>query len=247
VFTIHVNIDGLEHKLDTLADSAKDLEEPLRIFGGYLRQRAIERYKAQGFPPLAKATLEARADKALAGLENKLRQDLKKALKRQPQARRSLLEKLVGARVPEGMAGGSALSKGAASRLAVYQEFRARHRKPSGDNKFEQMAGAKDLSLKQLASLDAREGRAIAKAVSGPILGKLVKSLKVTVGSGSVTLASRTVTGFSEIHNEGGTAGRGSKIPKRETILIEEKDLDVLADIVLHHLTEGMQGPAVKS
>ena len=246
MFTIKVNIDGLEHKLDTLADSAADLEEPLRVFGGYLRNRALERYKAQSFAPLAQASIEGRAGKALVHLENKLRQDLKKALRRQPQARRSLLEKLVGAKIPEGLAGGGGLSKGAANRVAVYQEFRRRHRRADADNKFEQMSGGKELSLKQLASLDAREGRAIAKAVSGPILGKLVKSLKVEVGAGEVTLASRSVTQFTAIHNEGGTAGKGAKIPKRETIYLETKDLDVLADIIRSHLLEGFQGPEIK-
>jgi phage gpG-like protein len=41
---------------------------------------------------------------------------------------------------------------------------------------------------------------------------------------------------WSEVHNAGGTAGRGASEPKREFLAILDEDRAVLADIVLSHL-----------
>ena len=237
-FSVVINIDGVVHKMETMAECAMDLEVPLRRFGTYLRRKAIARYEAQDFAPLAQATLEARAAKGLRRLEVSLRKELKKALNKQnemlpPESRSTLLHQLLGIEAPD-----DAETKGARNALAKYQEFRQRHHRHGNEkNGFMKMTGGAALSVKQLANLSGREGKYIANAVGAPILGKLVRSLVVEVSGGTMTLTSRTRLKWSEVHNEGGTAGRGSKIPQRQTLVLEEADKVVLAELVTDWLT----------
>jgi len=239
-FSLYVNIDGMVKKFDTLAETSRDLDEPLKKFGLYLRKRAVERYKAQDFAPLAESTLAARAKRGVGALENKLSSDVRKALARQnvsaPKAKQSFIDKLMGT-PPIGMV--TAPSRGVRNRMAVLAEYQRRHNRGSAG-----LAGAakgQELSLKQMASLEGREARAVAKAVGRPILGKLASTLKVEVARDSVTLISKTSEGWTEVHNLGGTAGRGAKIPQRETVKIEQHDLEILGEILKEHMLLSIQ------
>jgi hypothetical protein len=231
MFSVVCNIDGLVRKFDTLADSAADLERPLRMFGSYLRKKALARYKAQDFPGLATSTIEKRAQKGLRTLERKLNRDLRKAIGRArvEDAPKGILGRLFGRNIPDP---GALETRGVKSRIAVLAEFQKRHR-PQGE--LAARTGLKPLSIKQLASLGNREDRAVAKAVGGPILGRLPQSLVVTVGEGSVTLESRTHEKWTEAHNKGGAVGHGAVLPKRETVKVDATDLDVLGEILVEH------------
>lgn len=258
MFTVQVEVDGAIHKLDTLAESAADLEKPLRYFGEHLQRRALERYKAQSFAPLAEGTIDKRAQKGLQIMEGKLRRDLARA---QGRAR-----KLAGAdKAPRGLlgtvlsklgAGGATAdasattTRGVANRQAVLAEFRRRHgmhAMKGGRSRVVESAGLKSLSLKQMQGLSMRTVRQVASTVGRPILGGLPQTLEVEVGPGIVTLRSRTREEWSDVHNEGGTAGHGAVIPERKTIEVDSSDLDVFVSILRTHLlmgvTEGMHGP----
>ena len=233
MFSVVVKTENLDRKFDTLALAARDLRKPLGQFGGYLRKKAIAKYQAQAFAPLARATLEKRAGKGLQSLEGKLHRDLKKAIARAraPGQPKGLLAQLLGGSI--GAQDLSALdTRGVRNRMAVLAEFQRRNR-PGGT--LAQRADLKPLSLKQVAGLNAREARAVSRTVQGPILGKLATSLVVEVEGGSVTLASRVKGHWTAVHNEGGTAGHGATIPQRETIVLEESDLDVFEEILVEH------------
>jgi hypothetical protein len=249
MFSIAVELDGLNWKADTLADSAADLELPLKIFGGYLRKRALARYAAQSFPGLAASTIEKRVAKGLKRLERKLQRDLRQAFKRARLARgpqrRSLLERVLdNTAVRHAMEDSlGSKSRGVQNRLSVLAEFQRQHRAGS----LVELAQGKPLSIKQQASLQAREERAVDKAVGAPILGQLPKTLQVVVDGGSVTLRSRTHETWSKAQNDGATVGHGAQLPERKTIELEQDDLEVLVAILKHHILlpvqEGMHGP----
>lgn len=258
MFTVQVEVDGAIHKLDTLAESARDLEKPLQIFGEYLRRRSLDRYKAQAFEPLAESTIDKRAQKGLQIMEGKLRRDLARAQGRQRKAeggQRSsggLLGRALGALGAGGVTSEAApaISRGVANRLAVLAEFRRRHGMHSikgGRSRVVEAAGLQPLSLKQRQSLSMRTVRQVASTVGRPILGGLPQTLEVQVTAGAVTLRSRTREEWSDVHNEGGGAGHGAQIPERKTIEVESSDLDVFVSILKTHLlmkvTEGMHGP----
>lgn len=231
MFSIVVKADELERKFDTLADRAGDLDVPLGRFGAYLKRRSIERYKAQDFPGLAESTLEKRAQKGLRSLERKLHRDVRKALGRARVGEPAgLLSRLLGAKSIDVSA---AETRGIKNRLSVLAEFQRRHR-PGGE--LAARADLKPLSMKQLVALGSREDRAVGRAVGGQILGNLPRTVTVEVNRGSVTVASRTYQHFSGVHNEGGTAGHGAKILKRETLPEpSEADLNVLESILVEH------------
>ncbi len=233
-FSLYLNVDGLVKRLDTAAETARDLKEPLKKFGLYMRKRAVERYKAQDFAPLAASTLAQRAAKGVHSLENTLSSDVRRAVVREranaPKAKQSFVEKLMG-KQPIGIV--TAHSKGVTNRMAVLAEFQRRHSRGAGGLK--ERAGGKELTLKQMESLSARTSRAVNKAVGRPILGKLASTLKVVVDGDTVTLVSLTKEHWTEVHNMGGTAGHGAKIPERKTILLEEKDVQILAEILKEH------------
>jgi phage gpG-like protein len=233
MITVSMDIDGVVHKMDTLAQRADDLEKPLRVFGGYLKKKAKRKYDEQNFQPLAESTVEKRTESARRTLERKLHRDYRRAVKRAGGGE-GIISEVIGQQ-----------GRGARNRLAVLAEFQRRHglRRSS----LTRSADLKPLTLKQTASLDARTGRALAKAAGRPILGRLSKSLLVEVRHGAVTLASRTKGGWSEVHNAGGSAGHGASIPKRETVAVDATDLQVFVAILKSYFLlpfeEGLHGP----
>ena len=236
MFTVHVRSERLQHKLKTLAEKASDLDAPLKMFGAYLRKRALERYKAQSFAPLADSTLKERAARGVRRMETKLHRELRRAVTRSNVGKnpQSVLKKYLESKELD-----PSVSKGVQNRLAVLQEFQGRHRT---EGSIFQHGGFKALSLKQMGSLGERTDRAIKKSIGAPILGGLPRTLVVEVENGTMRLTSRTHEQFSAVHNEGGQAGGGAKIPKRETLLIEEEDLRVLTNILKkHHLLSAFQ------
>lgn len=216
MFSIHVNIDGLDHKLDLASEHANKIDEPLKKFGQYLKAKATARLKGGNFAPLSTGTTHARVLKGLARVESKLNIELKKAKKR------------AAMKFGEGV-----VSKGVTSRLSTLSAFQSRNRRGGAP-----IAGAQKLSLKQSQSLTNRTQRAIKKAVSKQILGRISEVLEVIVGDGGVTLESKTTKRWTDIHNKGGTAGHGSKIPQREYLKIEEEDLAILEGLLKEHILE---------
>ncbi len=239
MFSCTVNIDGVEHKMQTLALAAEDLDEPLRRFGMYLRKKALAKYEAQAFAPLADSTIKKRASKGMHAVERKLAKDVTRARRKAGAGQKGVFAELAASN-----------SRGVRNRLAVLAEFQSRYSRMHEGRRNGVMAAAGDLqrlTLKQAAGLDARVHRAVEKAINKPILGGLTKTLSVDVSGGTMTLESRTHGTWSDVHNEGGTAGHGAKIPERKTLELESHDIQVLISILKSHLLlafeDGMQGP----
>jgi hypothetical protein len=245
VFTLEVKTDELDRKFDLAVGRVHDLDRPLRKFGSHLRKKALAKYKAQNFAPLAESTIRARAEKGLHSLERKLAGDVRKALKREkgqepiPRGLVGRLLQTVAAEPPPIIAGGT--SRGVQNRQSVLQAFQERHgfRHDRRSNKsILALTGAKALTEKQSSALDKRTERAVQAAVNKPILGGLPGTLEVQVSMGTVTLRSHTQKPWTEIHNAGGSAGKGARISKRETIKLDESDLTVLTDLLKEYLIE---------
>ena len=229
--------------MTALALAAGDLTTAFKRLGGYLKQRAQLRYEAQAFAPLAQSTLDKRAQHGLMTLERKLETDYRKAKKRgwdtaraKGQAPRGVIAHALTRMTLGDMVGQGVVmsSRGVQNRLKVLEEFRRRHRRGA--------QGGGQLTTAQTKGLNAREARAVARQVGKPILGGLTRSLVISVGSSSVTLSSRTFEKFSEVHNEGGSAGHGATIPERMTLTVEDRDLDIFADILRDEMLSPLEG-----
>lgn len=212
MLSVYVNVDGVNHKMDTIVDAVDELEPALKKFGAYLKHRAQEKYKAQNFVPLAPATIAKREQKGLRQIESKFGSELRSSL--------------TSAKAKE-----STKERRAATLLEFQREYR--NGRSSVDWKargYDLEASKTKLSLKQMVGLHGRVNKAVQKAVNSPVLGKLGSSLRVTIEDGTVTLASRTKGNWSAVHNEG-----DGHNPKRETIKLEAKDLDVFVEILRDH------------
>jgi hypothetical protein len=251
VFSVVVKTETLDRKFDTCAISSHDLEPALRKFGAHLRRKALAKYKAQDFEPLAPATVDKRAEKGIAGLEKKLHKDLRSAVRRARSKNavpRGMLARLLGAKPVED--GTHLNTRGVRNRQSVLAAYQKRHGRSAGQGIYSEglsgiyLADRVDLSpltLKQMVSLTTRENRAVSKAIGKPILGNLPNSLKVEIEGTAVTLASRVHEHWTAAHNEGATVGKGAKLPKRETIALDADDLDVFAAILKEHHLEAFQ------
>lgn len=233
---------GIEHKMDTLAENATDLHEPLARFGGYLRKKALKKYEQQSFAPLADSTLAKRAEKGLHSAERKLAKDVRRATSR-AKARAGTKDDFIASHL-------AANARGVKNRLAVLAEFQNRHQRMFEGRRnglVADKAGLKPLTVKQLASLDGRVKRAVEKAVNRPILGGLPRTLVVEVNHGTMALISRTHEEWSEAHNAGATVGHGATEPERRTLELTSTDRIVFENILKDHLllpfTAGLQGP----
>ena len=237
MLTVQLDADKLYARFDSLGHSAGDVTPALKRFGAYMLKTARADYAAQDFAPLAESTLEKRAAKGLQRLEGKLRTDYRKAkLRAHTQRRkeglersRSVLGQLLDAATGADLVNERAVmqTRGVRNRLAVLEEYERRHRGGAGGGK---------LTDAQTKSLNAREERAVSKAVGAPILGRLAKSLTFVVEDGTMTLASHSSRHWTEIHNKGGTAGHGAKIPARTTLKVDNTDLMVLRAILVDEM-----------
>jgi hypothetical protein len=251
-FSVNVDIEGLQHKFDTTAELADDLDKPLRVFGAYLLRKTRARYKAQAFAPLAESTIEARAKKGLQTLERGLKRDVRRAFGRARAARgkRGLVARLLSSQSQRALDDVLATqSRGVQNRQAVLAEFERNRgaRWGAKGGKLADRVQAKSLNINQRIGLLQREARAVMRQVGKPILGGLDRTLQIFVEEASVTLKSATHEEWSEAHNAGATVGHGAKLPERKTIFVEQSDLEVLRSILIDHqlipFQEGLEGP----
>lgn len=239
MLSLTVNVEGALRKIDTAALAAEDLHKPLAIFGGRLKKRAVGRWQAQDFPPLADATVKKRAERGLQKLGQKLEADLKKATGRAQRERapKGLLAAIIGA--PGMTSAVTQETRGEKNRRAVLQEFQRLHvKRVSGQmkgNGFQRVMGGQALTLKQQVSLAGRAQRAIAREVGKPVLGQWPRTYHVMIEGHRLTLVAATHEHWTQVHNEGGAAGKGAKEPPRPTIVLDKYDLDVFVDILREH------------
>lgn len=209
---LHINTAEGERVIETMARTLEDLEAPLAAWNKYYRKKVQERFDNQGpgWPETksgkaAPKTQEGVKQLADEMLTRKLKRDLERAAKK--------------------YARGKGSAKALARRYAVLKEF---ERIAAGGGAIATSFADKRLE-KSVGNLRARHERATAKA-QGKTLGRIASSIKSKVSETSVNVSSEIY--WSGVHNDGGTAGRGAKIPKREFLAITDDDLKVLAKLI---------------
>lgn len=73
-----------------------------------------------------------------------------------------------------------------------------------------------------------------------PMLGKLPTALQTLSDRNRVAMKSRVA--WSDVHQTGGTVGRGSKLPPRPFLYASEKALEIIADLVVKYLARAFRG-----
>lgn len=225
-FTFRVNIEGLERKFTLLADSAKKIDPALRVFDRYLRLRVRSRFEASGpgWPQLAQATLDHRRAAAMVALERKLGRDVRRQQK--------VIARRFGALEQLGLGGyekqRATSARAFQRRLMTVAEFRRLQAGGAASPSLFEGKGAD----KQKASLEGRVGRAEERA-GEKMLGKIASSFRSMIKAGQLTIESEIP--WAGIHNEGGRAGR-SEIKARPFLFLEERDIDVLVEILRNHM-----------
>jgi phage gpG-like protein len=205
--------DGI-HKIDVIVESLKDLDPVLKAFSKYMRKRVQERFSAEGpgWPRLSSSTLEHRETR-LVDSDEQIRQlaqyRLRLKLRRELRRAKSKF---------------SLVAYG--QRKEVLDEFDRLVAGAPGS----ELAGITDVLKQRLERAVAKEER----KRSSKVLGRMASSIASSVNNGRLTIWSRIP--WSAVHNEGGVAGHGAKIPERTFLTIEEKDLNVLVALLLEYL-----------
>lgn len=226
--TLRVDVGGLERKFELLTDSAKKIDPALRAFDRYLAARVRQRFESSGpgWAPLAPETIEARKSRAAEVLGKKLGRDVRRSEQRYRskfgEHRDDTLSQLLESRVVKKRRSAAAAIQ---RRLTTFAEYRRQLAGGSAEASLFEGRGAD----RQRVSLAARVQRAEARA-TGKILGRVALSFKSTVRGGRLTRESKIP--WAGVHNEGGAAGHGATIPARPFLFIEERDVDVLAEIL---------------
>lgn len=215
MIVLHIRTGEVEHMLETVADSLDDLTIPLELWNKYFRKRVQAKFDAggpgwepkKGSTGAGKAALPEEAVKQLADqmLRRKLKNELRRATRK--------------------YARGSGSAKAMERRLAVIAEF---ERIAAGGLPVATLAADKKLE-KSVRGLRERHARATTKAQGKP-LGRMASSIKSKLTKFSVTVYSEVP--FSAVHNDGGTAGHGAKIPERKFLDIDDDDLKVLVQLI---------------
>lgn len=252
---VTANVDGVLRVIEAAIDTVDDLEEPLKRLGGYLRAKAQRRFEQQGpgWAPLDPETIKAAKqgirDKATGQVEKKLKRELKRAQKSGDVYKYGTRFQVLAEfeRVKAGGSAGSTLiadlttsEKGVMrSRNKIRRDLR-RAKKAGATGAVQQHQRALDAfdathqatldrafmvqARKSIGGLGARIERQQSR-VGEKLLGKLASSIVTKVDDGTLIVESKVP--WAGVHNDGGAAGKGAQIPKREFLKLEDSDLDV--------------------
>lgn len=222
-FKLSANVNGITKTIDVIVDSLKDVNEVLSRFGKYLRLKAGRKFSEQGpgWSELKKSSVTRKVRASRTQLEKKLKKELAKA------ETRAATDKIVTYVSPGGQSfqilKKQGTQKSVDNKRAILEEFK---RLESGGSV------PSGLNEKKEAKLKERISRADAKGKR--ILGNLSNSIKASVSKG--TLIIRSEVPWSAVHNDGGSAGHGAQLPKREFLAVDEEDLDILESFLLEHI-----------
>lgn len=218
--------DGAIRTFDIIARNARDVAPMLRRWGGWLRADAKKHFEEQpGWAPLAQSTQE------------RLKATRTSKITAAGQVRKSYLRR--------SEAGFRAAAKrgiiNSGTQIAELRRLAA-----GGSTRYSLQAGQRRQS-KALESLrrGLEKARTTGKRVGGDkrasenhrLLGKLGGSIVATIEGVKVRVESRVP--WSGVHNEGGTAGKGARIPARVFLEITPEAAQALADIALDHFMKG--------
>ena len=242
---LQIKTEDLVRSLTLEVDVSKITSETLKEFGKYLRMRARARFVNQGpgWAPPAQSTKErlqaTRTHRITARgklratarqkLEHKIRADIRKGKAgerallqlRKLVAPNDVTDKTAGLR--EGLRWGDYALPGLADSDIV-----------AGKNKTLSRL-AKDLGkAKVKTAAQRRSGKRASD--KHRLLGKLASTLRASVKQNHLKVDSKVA--WAGVHNEGGTAGRGSKIPARPFLFLEDEDIEFLIERLEARLVE---------
>lgn len=212
-------------QLQLMLHQAQQTKPLLRRWAGYLRKKARERAQQATSPPLAESTvrkyLQARGPMVtrMGTVRQAQARRIAQALAaRKDKNSRAELERLIDL-APQIAAGRA----GARERLAAApgQNF---------DRSVERVR-------KALQAQKSRRRKRPKDPGGRHLLGKLVTAWKAFVNPRSAAVVN--MVAYSAIHNEGGTAGHGARIPERLGLEVTQEDTNELVKIVLEHLAGG--------
>src|SRR3990167_5463844 len=207
-------------KFGLLAESVRDVDPVLRAFDRYLAARVQQRFDqgGPGWPPLQAEQTGRRQTAALESLSRRLVGEGRKAA-----ARQGLRLRAMEAAGEDTVKRREQFARTLQRRLATVQELR-RH-----------IAGTAEESLS--ARLLPRVVRAQARAEK--VLGRVSQSFRSEIKRGG--LVRESVIPWAGVHNEGGTAGHGAKIPARPFLFLEADDVDVLVEMLRERMLLAME------
>lgn len=217
-FRVTVDATGLNRKLTLVVGKCENLKEILSQFGRYKvnRTKAIFQQQGPGWAPLKEDSEAGRISKGLRGLKRKLQRDLRKAVAR---------------------GGGDKNTRGQLNRAAVLAEF---HRRQGVKSSLSRREEIQKITDRQKASLDKRTARAVEKALSKPILSGLARSISSKATKKQVVIESRAE--WAGVHNKGGSAGKGARIPRREFLALDQDDIRILCLMLEEYIVEAFEG-----
>jgi len=242
VITFEVNVDGVRRKLSLLAESAKDLNAPLKSYGSnYLRNKVQQRFDEEG-PGWADRSDATKAKLAQGRSTSRAEAYLGRKLARETRRAKRKLDTLSTEhgwdREARRQAARSSSGKSSKSMAAIIRSRMASvSRRQAVEKVFEAIVSGATIegkSAERIAGkLKERLGRAEKKG-GGPVLGKIAQSFKLTVSKGTLTYGS-TIP-WAGVQNEGGPVGNGATLPPRPFAYLTERDLDILVDMLQAHL-----------
>jgi phage gpG-like protein len=223
--TLTINTSQGQRKIDAMVSSLQDLRPALKAFNKYFRRKVQDKFTAAG--PGWPATKAATDERKPGGDELKKLADaiVKKKLLRQY---RNALKRAVK---------GKGTAAAVARRYMVAREF---DRLAAGGLESISITGDKRLD-KSVSKLRERQQRATEQASKRP-LGRLASSIKSEFSATSLRVYSQI--DWAGVHNEGGVAGHGAKIPARTFLEVTPEDVDLLAEIIQEQALAAFEGGA---
>lgn len=228
--TLAINTTAGRRRLETVVERLQDLTPILRRFGAYLRAKAKLRFTSEGpgWPALSQPTghgLIQRFTGRITRLGSLRETTAHKRLRAQLQ--RDVRKDTLDARVL-GAFERATRSKGG-GRLGELVRASVRDEKLKG----RLLRVAKDLDRAHAGK--ARTGqRAIAR--HHHLLGRLASTIRATVKKKELLVMS--IVDWAGVHNVGGSVGHGAHVPARTFLELEDADVDVLRDLVIHRASD---------
>lgn len=220
------------------ADNASDLKEVLSQFSKYLRGKVKEHFEegGPGWPALSSGT-KNRLQHSFTGkftAHGKLRKSAQKSILKQiekgiskgkiPMAARSQFKAIVA---------GNLAGNNTALRAFGFIEGKKKAKDQNAAEKIQSKLNKLAAQTHSKRSEGLEKTRASGKH---KLLGKLASSIKSKVTKDTLEVFSAVE--WANVHDDGGTAGHGSKIPKREFMRLDENDLKVLATLLEGHIVK---------
>lgn len=260
VLTAEFEIDGYLRRLEVFGDACADLKEPLARCGGYLRGQAKHRIDAggPGWQDLAPETVRRKMTTARLQLLEALfprRRPGKMPVQRAAERLATALNRGRDAKTTRARVAAKKRAAHEGETLALYQRA------------FGVPAGVRDInSLIAFAEREQRRIRLHGEALraarhlpagsdararvgrigkpryqrserSTQLLGGLYDSIHLRVEAKLVVVFSGP--SWSGVHNKGGQAGHGARIPERRYLKIEARDVQVFVGIFRAYLLDG--------